>query len=1032
MRYHRRVYIQYFFIIFFTLLLVPPAFYQLPTVGIDPSWNIALHLAHKYHLVFGKDFIFTYGPLGILYSRLPVSVSWVFYLAFDLYFLGTLFFILRDIFSRHFTVPVVLFIFLAIMAAMYSSSDQWYFFFFVYAVCAYLRSPERTGWIIQAGLLSVICFYFKVSSGIVSGFIFLCAIHYILLLKKSTLRTYLLVFLPYLFIFWAASIILRVDLAGYTASSMKLINDYNDAMFFPAKEDYAPYVRKAVIMIIVLAGCALYRILMALKRKEAIIKGNDLFLIALISLSLYIVFKSAFVRPDGHSYVFFKTISLFGGLFFLFSSQKTEKLVTAACSWLILGMATWAVNSMPGTYLPLKRAVTLSFIPIKANELGLYAYGLFHYNEAVANAQRVDTMANPFKSVIGDHTVDIVPSEIATIYFNGLHYDPRPVIQSYAAYNHYLDSLNYNKYMSASAPDYVLFNIGSIDDRFPSFDESMTKTALLNHYEVAETISGQLLLKKKQQADKVLQIDSTWEATARVGQEINIPKSDKLHYAQVYINYTMAAKLKRLLYQPPPIMVSFIFENGEKETFRAIKPILEGGVLLNKYIYSSQEFELLMLTGGRLNTTVKMIRFDEDSNSKGLVESIRLVHSLYRYVSPEAQKIKDSISLDALMAAYEPIQIDPAGLNTEPPFRYGIDVFNSHSPFITMGGWAFKEDINNKKAVVHAVLRSNDHLFQLPTKPETRADLPYQYNRKDVVDMGFSGSVTKTALPPGDYQLGILLENKADGKKWLTFSPHHLFVKSEYQPTKISRVEMNATSGSKMDFFVESVKDIDEGVQVQGWAFVKNSSTPATAFLVLQGKESIYRINTDPVNRLDLVGKYKTDAAAFAGFSVIVPREKIDRGVYTIGIEEDVPGKGKFYSFSTEQVKIGMSEVSQPALLAETPRSVEMKMGIDEFTDGKEELAISGWAVYKKEETQVSSIDIVLKGPSGLYTAETIPHARPDITAQLGAGYDQNESGFVGRISKKDLPKGTYEVGIRVYRAGQSGVVKFTGQKVIK
>src|ERR1700730_1906518 len=34
--------------------------------GLDASWGYALNMAHAQHLVFGKDFIFTFGPLGYL------------------------------------------------------------------------------------------------------------------------------------------------------------------------------------------------------------------------------------------------------------------------------------------------------------------------------------------------------------------------------------------------------------------------------------------------------------------------------------------------------------------------------------------------------------------------------------------------------------------------------------------------------------------------------------------------------------------------------------------------------------------------------------------------------------------------------------------------------------------------------------------------------------------------------------------------------------------------------------------------------
>jgi hypothetical protein len=38
-----------------------------PTVGLDPSWQLALSKAHGQHLDWGKDIIFTYGPLGYLF-----------------------------------------------------------------------------------------------------------------------------------------------------------------------------------------------------------------------------------------------------------------------------------------------------------------------------------------------------------------------------------------------------------------------------------------------------------------------------------------------------------------------------------------------------------------------------------------------------------------------------------------------------------------------------------------------------------------------------------------------------------------------------------------------------------------------------------------------------------------------------------------------------------------------------------------------------------------------------------------------------
>src|SRR5947207_1288773 len=44
-----------------------------PHVGVDNSWAIALHLAAVHGLDYGRDVVFTYGPLGFLSEPLIVS-----------------------------------------------------------------------------------------------------------------------------------------------------------------------------------------------------------------------------------------------------------------------------------------------------------------------------------------------------------------------------------------------------------------------------------------------------------------------------------------------------------------------------------------------------------------------------------------------------------------------------------------------------------------------------------------------------------------------------------------------------------------------------------------------------------------------------------------------------------------------------------------------------------------------------------------------------------------------------------------------
>ena len=67
------------------LYLIPKNIWNSPGTGLDPSWELSINLALKHHLVWGKDIIFTYGPLGYLSTFVPVYASSFFIGAYALF-----------------------------------------------------------------------------------------------------------------------------------------------------------------------------------------------------------------------------------------------------------------------------------------------------------------------------------------------------------------------------------------------------------------------------------------------------------------------------------------------------------------------------------------------------------------------------------------------------------------------------------------------------------------------------------------------------------------------------------------------------------------------------------------------------------------------------------------------------------------------------------------------------------------------------------------------------------------------------------
>ena len=80
--------LQFLFLFIAGLVLIPPSLLQSMRLGLDPSWMISLNLAVIDGRMFGTDYIFSYGPLGILWTRIGTGLSRFGFAAYDLWVWG--------------------------------------------------------------------------------------------------------------------------------------------------------------------------------------------------------------------------------------------------------------------------------------------------------------------------------------------------------------------------------------------------------------------------------------------------------------------------------------------------------------------------------------------------------------------------------------------------------------------------------------------------------------------------------------------------------------------------------------------------------------------------------------------------------------------------------------------------------------------------------------------------------------------------------------------------------------------------------
>lgn len=716
-----------FSLIFLGHFLVPYSVYNSFGIELDPSYFIALNLAVENGFIFGKDFIFTYGPLGILALRLPIIVPEYLIIFFDIYLISNLLIIIYLILKNNFSPVYVILTFLVILTLrnFYGPEIVWPLLFIFYFMCYYsLRKKTFSFPLLNAIFLVNLLFYIKLNLGLIVYLVFFVFLLYALFTKGLHYKTIAFSFcLSFIFLFLAAHL-LKVDIVNYTKGSLALVDAYNDAMYLKVFKE--KYLWMALMII------AAYILLLFLNVRIIFKNSFSILVIFFTSLSVYVLFKQGFVRADGHLYAFFQFITLLFVLPWFFLTHLRNHF-----SYLVI--FSLAISCIPlGKYL------------IKSTYRGKNLYSYYapeKFYLSYEYSRESVQFPEYFINEIGEKTTDIIPWSISYIYFNDLKYNPRPVIQSYSAYNGYLDLQNQQKYLHSSAPDYIFYEIGTVDGRYHLWDETRTKLALLQRYNVDKRWNEMFLLKKTENLQPVDTLEKI-NSTIRLNEWAEIPSSDRPCIAKIKIKYSLLGKLIRLLFQPPDLQIT-LSSDKDNYPFRAVKTLIEDGIIINKQVFSSDDMDLFFRSGGLLNDNFNKFLI-HSSQSWGFIKNI------------EVEYYKIQIPFEPYHSEYKSITVKNINVpeTTDLDVNICIDKISFSESFLRIKGWSYLNNgSDSEKIKKYIVLASSENKFVFGTNQVIRKDVSTFFNNDKLDFSGFSSFIDLSDIPSGNYKVGIVLEN---------------------------------------------------------------------------------------------------------------------------------------------------------------------------------------------------------------------------------------------------------------------------------
>jgi hypothetical protein len=574
------------------LLVVLPAFcllwldlFSLPLAPVGPaldfSWCGSLLHFSALGLQFGKDVIFTYGPLGYLTAFIytgelfTARVTWEFAskTAFAAILCGTMMRLPR--LWRPFFFFFVLFFIWADPI-----SDALYFLVIV-CLAAALFKEGRLGRSLSAfaGMFFAVCALIKFTYLLLAVFTLALVVIFYWQQRRRSLALIICSSFGLVFLLcWKLAGQDYANLFSYLSSSLEISFGYKEAMGIPAVNSFIVAAGVAAALLAGVQCC-----LLLFESRKLPVLCIVLFFIG----ETYLSWNRAFIRADDHVLSFFALCPV--AMVTLWTTVQPRPLIRRighSTNFLIFAICLY------GIFLQQPSVIANCITDTAARLTGTWkAVTALNATTRQLNSQLAEARAaNALPRVraeVGDRTIDVFGYEQGIALLNDLNYVPRPVLQGYSAYTPRLIAANTAFYSSANAPAYVLFKYQPIDERYPALDDAGVLRQLLYYYTPLFEEQGYSLWKRSEAPTPILPRLISTQALL-FDEACPIPAGHNL-WLEVDVQKSLRGRLLDLLYKPPRVEIWINDSHGRQIVHRLVPSMSSTGFIINPQLETSRD-----------------------------------------------------------------------------------------------------------------------------------------------------------------------------------------------------------------------------------------------------------------------------------------------------------------------------------------------------------------------------------------------------------------------------------------------------------
>ncbi|MBQ7221417.1 MAG: hypothetical protein IJS28_10595 [Synergistaceae bacterium] len=634
------------------LALILLSCFQLHTLsihsGLDNSWQYALNLFFHKGILWGKNAIFTYGPLGMVFGTIPIGNNFPAALAFWLIlevFTCLLFaYILfskpmRHINSRpqNIIASLIMFYVGTVVLKGFELTGEHVLIFLVLCLLSLCRYTDEIKFFTAAAFITILSMFLKFSAA-AANFLSLSLFVLVSVMSGKSWRKYLAVLC-------CVPIVFCMCFLAYTPSVSELVccirggyeisSGYNSAMSCELPR-LAPlsFLLPVFLLIILIKVFALTKC------------RHSFSYAALFSAALFMAFKHGLAVR--HFHILMPLVYIYLSVYILFMEHelpvtsgtlRTVKACLCVFFCITLGISALGQEKAASErimYLPVRTLQALGLNSTALEKINRNGSRLISemltdpvssfcrkINDAVNyDSSKLDERAvktpSEFLSAAGNETLSVYPWELSLFHDFPDTCLSMPVIQAYSAYTAWLDKQNAGFFADGkTAPAHVIFNIGAIDGRFPLIEYPNTWLELLRNYGISQSciVSSdgeehtEFLLSRRTPKDFVIRETGT-QKFAR-DDVISIPATDQHCLMKVNMPLSLTGQLAKIFWNVPAVMMDAEFSDGRRISKRILPDVMSNYTLISNLALDDASFAAIM--NGDLNINrVKSIRFSGD------------------------------------------------------------------------------------------------------------------------------------------------------------------------------------------------------------------------------------------------------------------------------------------------------------------------------------------------------------------------------------------------------------------------------------